>query len=427
MCYSVFTVDCLFSIIQYIKQSLKSNPFRRFRVFDKQKLFKIGVVFFVFIAIAAVLLRLLFSKTTQAPETTIPVVVTKGILSDLQKDYKINAYIEPKNMVQVHSKVSGNITTFRVDIGDKVKAGDELLLINDAPYRLQFEQASAAYDGIGKIYERVRRSYNQGVATQQEYDEARTRYEATKSQYELAKLQMDYARVDSPIDGTVLQKYVSTGQLVSPDVGLLVVADLSELVVRAKLPEDNFFRFNKDRDKITVKIKHPAEDTLYAAHIERIGEMVEPQSKNFEVVCNLDEGYDFLRPGMFVNVIFILERKEDVYSLPIRTLVGDDVLWYVNPDTMRAERMIFQPVFSDDDSFEIPNGYKDYYFIVEGQNFIYDGQPVSVKNTDDYPELSGEQQPVSESEKEAAAVQETSGGQDAETEAESAVAEESAA
>ena len=94
---------------------------------------------------------------------------------------------------------------------------------------------------------------------------------------------------------------------------------------------------------------------------------------------------------------------------------------------MRAERMIFQPVFSDDDSFEIPNGYKDYYFIVEGQNFIYDGQPVSVKNTDDYPELSGEQQPVSESEKEAAAVQETSGGQDAETEAESAVAEESAA
>ena len=57
-------------------------------MFDKQKLFKIGVVFFVFIAIAAVLLRLLFSKTTQAPETTIPVVVTKGILSDLQKDYK---------------------------------------------------------------------------------------------------------------------------------------------------------------------------------------------------------------------------------------------------------------------------------------------------------------------------------------------------
>lgn len=359
---------------------------------NKKRIVKIGVIAAVLMIILLVLFRLLYSKTAQAPESTVPVVVTKGILSDLQKDYKINAYIEPKNMVQVHSKVSGNITTFRVDIGDKVEAGDELLLINDAPYRLQFEQASAAYDGIGKIYERVRRSYNQGVATQQEYDEARTRYEATKSQYELAKLQMDYARVESPIDGTVLQKYVSTGQLVSPDVGLLVVADLSELVVRAKLPEDNFFRFNKDRDKITVKIKHPAEDTLYAAHIERIGEMVEPQSKNFEVVCNLDEGYDFLRPGMFVNVIFVLERKEDVYSLPIRTLVGDDVLWYVNPDTMRAERMIFQPVFSDDDSFEIPNGYKDYYFIVEGQNFIYDGQPVSVKNTGDYPELDGERQ-----------------------------------
>lgn len=362
-------------------------PAEAFKMGNKKRAVKIGVISAIVVIMLLVLFRILYSKTTQAPETAIPVVVTKGLISDLQKDYKINAYIEPKNMVQVHSKVSGNITTFHVDIGDKVKKDQELLFINDAPYRLQFEQASAAYNGIAKIYERVRRSYNQGVATQQEYDEARTRFEATKSQYELAKLQMDYAKVTSPIDGTVLQKYVSTGQLVSPDVGLLVVADLSELVVRAKLPEDNFFRFNKDRDKITVFVKHPAEDTLYTAHIERIGEMVEPQSKNFEVVCKLDEGYDFLRPGMFVNVIFVLERKEDVYSLPIRALVGEDVLWYVNPDTMRAERMIYQPVFSDDNSFEIPNGYKDYYFIVEGQNFIYDGQPVTIKNGKEYPEL----------------------------------------
>lgn len=354
---------------------------------NKKHAIKIGILSAIVVIMLLVLFRILYSKTAQTPETAIPVVVTKGLVSDLQKDYKINAYIEPKNMVQIHSKVSGNITTFHVDIGDKVRKDQQLLLINDAPYRLQFEQASAGYNGMVKIYERVRRSYNQGVATQQEYDEARTRYDAMKSQYELAKLQMDYAKVSSPIEGTVLQKNVSTGQLVSPEVGLLVVADLSELIVRAKLPEDNFFRFNKDRDKITVKIKHPAEDTLYAAHIERIGEMVEPQSKNFEVVCKLDEGYDFLRPGMFVNVIFVLERKEDVYSLPIRSLVGEDVLWYVNRDTMRAERMIFQPVFSDENSFEIPNGYKDYYFIVEGQNFIYDGQPVTIKNSKDYPEL----------------------------------------
>ena len=119
---------------------------------NKKRIVKIGVIAAVLVIILLVLFRLLYSKTAQAPESTVPVVVTKGILSDLQKDYKINAYIEPKNMVQVHSKVSGNITTFRVDIGDKVEAGDELLLINDAPYRLQFEQASAAYDGIGKTF-----------------------------------------------------------------------------------------------------------------------------------------------------------------------------------------------------------------------------------------------------------------------------------
>lgn len=356
----------------------------------KKKRIKIGVIVGILALIVIVLIRVLYSRTAPNEERAIPVVITKGQVSDLEKNYKINAYIEPKNMVQVHSKVSGNITTFYVDIGDEVKKDQNLLRINDAPYRLQFEQAEAAYNGISKIYERVRRSHMQGVATQQEFDEARTRYEATKSQYELARLQMDYALVQSPIEGTILQKHVSTGQIVSPDVGLLVVADLSELIVRAKLPEDNFFRFKKELETISVQIKHPAEDILYKAHIERIGEMVEPQSKNFEVICKLDEGYNFLRPGMFVNVIFVLERKKEVYSLPIRTLVGDDVLWCVNPDTMRAEKLIFQPVFSDDDSFEIPQGYKDYYFIVEGQNFIYDGQPVTIKNLKDYPELMDE-------------------------------------
>ncbi len=123
-------------------------------------------------------------------------------------------------------------------------------------------------------------------------------------------------------------------------------------------------------------------DEVFTGKIDSISEYIEPQSKSFEVVCKLTSGSEILRPGMFVNVSFVIDSKKNIYKLPLRALVGTDRLWYVDRSESRAKKLNFKPIFFDDDFFVVSDGYKDLDFIIEGNSFIYDSQPVSVIDDD---------------------------------------------
>ena len=61
-----------------------------------------------------------------------------------------------------------------------------------------------------------------------------------KAQYDLAKLQYDYTEVKASIDGTILAADLAEGSIGTQTQPVAVLADLSHLVVRLKVPEKYF-------------------------------------------------------------------------------------------------------------------------------------------------------------------------------------------
>lgn len=365
-----------------VKSSSKSAKSLAAKKVKKVLIFCAVAVFF-FILILLVTNK----KKDEQKVETLPVVVTqKPVRQNLVESISISGYIEAKSMIPVVPFVSGTITEYPVSVGDYVEKNQLLAKIDDKPFRQQMIQAEAAYFAAKSTYDRVESLYKAGATTQQNYDTTRAQYDANKAQYDLAKLQLGYTEVCSPISGTVLVADQAVGDIGNQQSPVVIVADLNNLVVRLKVPEKYFDLFVSEKENLSVKITRPAEKNLFEdavspAIIENIAPYVSPQNKTFEVVCRLTQNSERFKPGMFVKVQIAYKTYENVPVIPLNAKKMDGSFYLYDEESqtvhfqMPDEKTSISSV-NDGINFIVDEQFADSYFVIDGQNFVFDGQKV---------------------------------------------------
>jgi RND family efflux transporter MFP subunit len=341
---------------------------------------------FVVVAVIFVLLTVLVTRkkpVAQKADALPAVVLQKPVNGTLVESVTISGYVEANAMIPVVPFVSGTITEYPARAGDFVEKDTLLAKIDDAPFRQQLIQAEAAYFAAKSTFDRIENLYKSGATTQQNYDSAKAQADATKAQYDLAHLQVDYTEVRAPVDGTILIADQAVGGVGTQTQPVAVLADLTNQVVRLKVPEKYFDLFNLERESLVVTVTRPAEKNMYedavtTATIENIAPYVSPDSKNFIVVCKLDEPGNRFRPGMFVKVQVAYKTYENVplVSLKARKMDGSFYVYDEATSTVKFVEADDFPV--DENNFIVPEKYRDSYIVMDGQNFVFDGQKVRV-------------------------------------------------
>jgi RND family efflux transporter MFP subunit len=316
-------------------------------------------------------------------ETAVPVRVVFPETGNIRRTLDLSGYVESESMVTVLPKISGSLMSLSVDMGDRVEAGEVIATLDSEPYELTLRQAEAALYAAESTYKRMEQLYSAQATSRQNYDQAKSQYDATKSQYELAVLNYRYTQIESPVSGVVLRKHTSVGSLVAPEVPLVTVGDLDSLIIKARVPEKHYAYFARNRENLTIEASLPAlGGEIIPAKVDTVSPYISPETKTFETVCTLDSRDALLRPGMFINLSFILEERRDASYLPFETLVGGNALWWIDTQECRAREMEFEPGFHNNDIFQVPDEYSSRPFIIEGQHFIRDGQRCRVLNMD---------------------------------------------
>lgn len=364
------------------KSSSKSSKSLAVKKVKKVLIFCAVAVFF-FILILLVTNK----KTVEQKVETLPVVVIqKPVRQNLVESISISGYIEAKSMIPVVPFVSGTITEYPVSVGDYVEKNQLLAKIDDKPFRQQMIQAEAAYFAAKSTYDRVESLYKAGATTQQNYDTTRAQYDANKAQYDLAKLQLGYTEVCSPISGTVLVADQAVGDIGNQQSPVAIVADLNNLVVRLKVPEKYFDLFVSEKENLSVKITRPAEKNLFEdavspAIIENIAPYVSPQNKTFEVVCRLTQNSERFKPGMFVKVQIAYKTYENVPVIPLNAKKMDGSFYIYDEESQTVhfqmpDKQTSISSVNDGINFIVDEQFADSYFVIDGQNFVFDGQKV---------------------------------------------------
>lgn len=363
---------------------MRKISFASLKIFRENKLLR--YLLFAGVAAIFVLLTILVTRkkpVAEKPESVPTVVIQKPEYGRLLESVTISGYVEASAMIPVVPFVSGTITEYPARAGDYVEKDTLLAKIDDEPFRQQMLQAQAAYFAAKSTFDRIENLYKSGSTTQQNYDSAKAQSDASKAQYDLAKLQVNYTEVRAPVAGTILIADQAVGGIGNQSQPVAVLADLSNQVVRLKVPEKYFDLFTLERDSLAVTVTRPAEKNMYedavtSATIENIAPYVSPQSKNFIVVCHLDEPGDRFRPGMFVKVRVAYKSYENVPLISLKARKMDGSFYIYDDKTETVKYVEGQDFPLDENNFIVPEEYSDSYIVMDGQNFVFDGQKVRI-------------------------------------------------
>lgn len=344
----------------------------------KNKSIRYIILFAILISIAVFWFLNRSKEVPTVEELVVPVETITPIYGSLEKTLSVSGYVKSESVVTVLPKISGTLVSLSVSVGDNVKAGQLIGTIDQSPYLLQYDQAKAAYEAAKSTFERVESLFKSGSTSKQNYEQAKAQFDAYKSQYELAKLQLDYTNIISPVNGVVLVVHSVAGSLVAPQIPIVTVGDLSKLVIEAKIPESYYFLFSKNQNSMNVYFTFPdINDKRLSGKIKTITPYISAETKTFTVTCSIPNPKEIL-PGMFLNVNFVLDKKENIYYLPIEVLIDNTYAFYIDEKTMKAVKIKVQISFSNDQYFEVSKDYKDLQFVIDGQHFLKEDQKVNI-------------------------------------------------
>lgn len=249
--------------------------------------------------------------------------------------------IEPDVTVEVKSKASGEILELPVETGDLVDRGALLVRIDQRQPRNTLAQAEAelevararlAYalsqlgrsEELFKVQSIPETAYDQAVLA---HANAKAEVVRARVAVENARIAMDDTDVLAPITGTVIEKNVEPGQVISSptrDVAggtvLLKMADLALVRVRTLVDETDIGKIRPGMDARIVVAAYP--DHVFSGSVMKI----EPQSVTeqnvtmFPVLVRMGNRDGQLRPGMNCEVEIELGRRENVLAVPSAAL-----------------------------------------------------------------------------------------------------------
>lgn len=249
--------------------------------------------------------------------------------------------VEPLAVVEVKSKASGEVLDVQVEVGDLVQPGTLLVRIdprtvrNDLAQREAELKAALARREIAlSQMQRARSLVDKGTFTQQdleqaELDLANAEADVVSGQVsvENARIAVDDTDVRAPIRGTVIQKPVEKGQVISSptrDVSggslLLQMADLSEVQIRALIDETDIGKIRPGMGATVAVAAYPNQP--FPGDVTKIEPqaVIEQNVTMFAVLISIDNRDGLLMPGMNAEVDIQVARSEDVVSIPVGAL-----------------------------------------------------------------------------------------------------------
>jgi RND family efflux transporter MFP subunit len=216
---------------------------------------------------------------------------------------------------QLGPKASGVLSAVTVKEGDKVKKGQLLFRLESLQSDLGVKQAKTMvqsaevnYRAAELDYRRTKDLFDRGSVAAATFDQVQARYDSAKSAVDQAKVSLSMAQkasgdtaVRSPINGVVTAKHKSVGEMVTmtPPTVVLVVQDVSVLELKVRLPE-RALRSLSQGSELTASF--PALGTERVTKVKRINPAIDVLTRTVEVVADLDNKDQSLKPGMLADV-----------------------------------------------------------------------------------------------------------------------------
>ncbi len=258
---------------------------------------------------------------------------------------KVNASgkIQPIKEIKISATTSAWVTDITVKEGDRVKAGQLLITLDEKQHLASVEQATSSVNSakaslkqISAQKERMESLYSQKLISEQELESITAQYELTVNQLKQARAalssredELSKLKMTAPSEGIVTKILIEVGEMAVGGMfqatTLMTIADLTKLEVEVDVNENDVVHIELGD---TTEIEVDAfQDTMFYGVVSEIAHVAETsnfgtqeQVTNFKVKIRMLNVHPQIRPGMSANTNIITDIRKDVLTIPIQSL-----------------------------------------------------------------------------------------------------------
>ena len=276
-----------------------------------------------------------------------PVRYEKVISSGLGSNNTFSGTCQSDKEAKMSFKVAGKISKLNVEVGDKVKRGQTIAVIDAVDYSITYDQSvdqlkgaktkqeSAETQRIANKsnYERVEKLYENNSVSVSEYEQAKAAYKTSVSQYEAAvsqvstarkqvdaaKNQVGYTRLTAPFSGIITEVNISENELVGSGTPVAVVSADGRPEVKVGIPE-NIIADIKKGQQVNIHFSSMP-DRNFTGKVKEVA-YSSNNSSTYPVTIAINKPSSKIRPGMAASVTFSSEAGKKATSALIAPAKG---------------------------------------------------------------------------------------------------------
>lgn len=299
--------------------------------------------------------------------------------------------VRANESLTITAKQVGNVAVIGFEEGQRVVAGQVLIELETRERKADIDQAKsdleqskALRDDARSRLDRARQLRSSGNVTEARLDELEAAFRAADARVRSAEARiraldarLDDVRLTAPFDGRVGLRQVSLGALVQPGTVVTTLDDISRVKLDFSVPEVFLGRLEPG---LKVVARTPAfPGRTFTGDVSVVDTRVDPATRAVRVNALFDNPDEALKPGMFLNVELVLERRDNAVLLPEEAVVpeGARQFVFVVKDS-RAQRTEVKLGTRQQGTVEIASGVAPGdLVIVRGVQRVRHGQPVN--------------------------------------------------
>lgn len=334
------------------------------------------------------------SRPEPAPEPVRAVRTMKVAPSRTGVSVEYAGEIRARTESRLGFRVGGKLVKRSVDLGQTVKAGQVLAVLDAEDLRLGQQAAQAAQraaqanaEWASADLKRYRELRDQGFISTAEVDRRETAYKAAVAQLNQARAQADvqvnqtgYGTLKADADGVITGVDAEPGQVVAAGTPVVRLAHEGPRDVVFSVPEDHVERVRPSGGTpAVVKVRLWGSDAaLLDATVREVAAAADPATRTFLVKADL--GRAAVRLGQTATVVIDLPGRDGVTKLPLTALFeqgGRSAVWVLDEAAMTVSPRPVELGGADGNSVVVAQGLEaGQEVVVAGVHVLNPGQKV---------------------------------------------------
>ncbi len=196
--------------------------------------------------------------------------------------------------------------------------------------------------------------YQNGIASEKDYNEAKQDYQKALSAKEKIQSSININsgassaasgvyQLVAPIDGYIVEKKVNAGDFIRSDMNdnLFTISDLKNVWIWANVFEADISRVHEGDDVQVTTLAFP--DKVYDGKIDQISQVLDPENKTMKVRISLSNAGLSLKPQMFAQVTVSTQQSQQALCIPFSSIITDDgknyIVSYYSKDSLKVKKV----------------------------------------------------------------------------------------